>query len=100
MVVYAFVLVNFHEVTIGYLLTSLGASLTILVVFGGCKFKDTAKVDYFPNKGVVVDKVVNMVVFKVIEVSGLRFLLDDDWQDLRCVQLGWGVEVDLAQKTC
>lgn len=41
-----------------------------------------------------------MVVFKVIEVSGLRFLLDDDWQDLRCVQLGWGVEVDLAQKTC
>ena len=96
LIVHAFVLVNFHKVTVSYLLTTLSATLTILVVLRGCKFKDTAKVDYFPNECVAVDKIVDMAVFEMIKVCGLWFLLDDDWQNLRCIQLGWGVEVDLA----
>jgi hypothetical protein len=43
----------------------LGATLTIFATFSGCKFKDTAKVDYFSNEGVAVNKVVNVAVFEL-----------------------------------
>lgn len=99
LVIHTFWLVNLHEVTVCYLLASLGATLTIFAPFSGCKFKNTAKVDYFSNEGVAVNKVVNVAVFEVIEVSSMRFLFNDYRQDLRCIQLGWSVEVDLAEKT-
>ena len=40
-----------------------------------------------------------MVVTEVEEVSGLLFLFDYDGKDLSCIQLCWGVEVNLAQQT-
>ena len=73
----------------------------VLLRIGGirCKLQDTCHIYKLTNECLLIREVVNVIVLELEEVCHLLFLVNDNWQDLGCIQLLWSIEVHLAEKT-
>ena len=63
-----------------------------------CKFKDASVVHKLTNKGLSVGKVVDVIVFELIEECILAPRFNDYRQDLRSIQLRRGHEINLTKQ--
>lgn len=62
------------------------------------ELKDASHIDELTDESVLILEVVDVVVLKLEERSCLRLLINDDWEDGAGIQLGGGIEIDLAQQ--